>query len=120
MLVEDTEEIAVQIASPCGTDFRLVVYGDEAETVAVDEWDSSYDHMFISSPYGDFYPNTCNFTLTTYPTAQFEEEYVVSCTLEGMFLTTLLIPLIFFSRTIYLGFAWPLCRPSWLLHAVFF
>jgi hypothetical protein len=43
MLVEDTEEIAVQIASPCGTDFRLVVYGDEAETVDVDEWD--YVHL---------------------------------------------------------------------------
>jgi hypothetical protein len=77
MLVEDTEEIAVQISSSCGTDFRLIVHGPEAEIVDVDEWETTYDHKFISRPYGSFVPNSCNFTLTTYPTAEFEEEYVV-------------------------------------------
>jgi hypothetical protein len=75
---EDTEEIAIRISSPCGPDFRFLVHGPEAETVDVAEWDSSYDKVFYSRPFGDFVPNTCNFTITTYPTAETEEEYVVS------------------------------------------
>jgi hypothetical protein len=79
LLVEDTEEIAVRISSPCGTDLRLLVHGSEAKIVNVDEWDSSYDEVFISHPYGDFVPNKCNYTIMTYPTAGFQEEYKVSC-----------------------------------------
>jgi class 3 adenylate cyclase len=78
MPVEDTEKIAIQISSPCGTVVRVVVHGHEVDVIDVDEWDSSYDEMFISHPFGDFVPTTCNFTVTAYPTAEFEEEYVVS------------------------------------------
>jgi hypothetical protein len=128
MLVEDTEEIAIRVSSPCGTDFRLLVHGPEVDTVDVDEWDSTYDGMFISHPYGDFVPNNCNFTLTTYPTADFEEEYVVSRNqsssvdlflhhvdfLNGYCITQLIC------RPMYLGSMWPLYRPSWSSHAVDF
>jgi class 3 adenylate cyclase len=78
MRVKDTEEIAVRISSSCGTDIRFLVHGPEAETTEAHEWDVSYDQMFYSRPYGDFVPNSCNFVITAYPTAEFEEEYVVS------------------------------------------
>jgi hypothetical protein len=76
--VKDAEVIAIHISSSCGKDFRFHVHGPEAETIDVDEWDTSYEQIFYSRPYGDFVPNNCNFTITAYPTAEFEEKYVVS------------------------------------------
>jgi hypothetical protein len=70
--------LSIHVTSPCGTNFRLFVQELDAHVIEADEWDSSYDQTFVSHPLGDFVPNNCNFTLTIYPTAEFEEAYMVS------------------------------------------
>jgi hypothetical protein len=77
MLIDDTEEIAVRISSTCGTDFRAMLDGPSPDVVPVEEWDSSYDHVTFSMPFGAFMPNICEYTISTYATAEFEEEYLV-------------------------------------------
>jgi hypothetical protein len=77
MLVEDSEPINVRLQSSC-IEHSHSISIDGAQAHVIHDWDPTYDHIEWTESFVTFTPTVCSFTIHTFPTAEFEEEFFVS------------------------------------------
>jgi hypothetical protein len=75
-----TPPVLAVIESSCGHEFTFNINGHNASMVSKDEdyHDSAYDNVYISAPFAQISHDTCSYTLTVYPTAEYEVDYTTN------------------------------------------
>jgi len=78
-LVEGTDPVIAVVSSTCGRKVTFEINGHEATLLDEDDvHDSAYDHLEMAAPFADFAHDSCQYTISVYPTKTYEATYISS------------------------------------------